>query len=110
MTGKDLSALGEAVPTTNIDLPPTEYGSQFTRIHPTLEDGKITRYRVQIDYEPYPAAKDEILELMKAKWGEPTEEEKYGKKQLVFNQTPRVVVEDNDISKAWDIEIEQSEG
>lgn len=109
MTGKDLSALGDAVATSNIDLPPTEFGSQFTRIHPTFEDGKIARYRVQIDYKPYPEAKDEILGFIKEKWGEPKEEEKYGKKLLVFNKNPRVVVEDDDISKAWDIEIEQGE-
>jgi len=32
-------------------------------------------------------------------------EEKYGKKILVFNGAPRVVVEEDTISKKWDIEV-----
>ncbi len=106
-TGKDLSALGPAAAASNIDLLPTEYGSQFTRVHPNFsDDGKIDRVRVGIDWEPFPAAKDEILGLIKAKWGEPKEEEKYGKKLLIFNDSPRVVVEEDTISKKWDIEME----
>lgn len=105
-TGKDLSALGPAAASSNIDLLPTEFGSQFTRVNPTFgDDGKIERFRVGIAWEPYPAAKDEILGLIEAKWGEPKEEEKYGKKILVFNDAPRVVVEEDTISKKWDIEV-----
>lgn len=104
LTGHDL---GEASPSSNIDLLPTEYGSQFTRVNPHFaEDGKIDRFRVGIDFEPFPAAKDEILGMIKAKWGEPKEEEKYGKKILVFSDSPRVVVEEDTISKKWDIEVE----
>lgn len=106
-TGKDLSALGPAAAASNIDLLPTEYGSQFTRVNPNFgDDGKIDRFRVGIDWEPYPAAKEEILGLIKAKWGEPKEEEKYGKKLLIFSDNPRVVVEEDTITKKWDIEIE----
>jgi len=106
-TGKDLSALGPAAAASNIDLLPTEYGSQFTRVHPNFgDDGTIDRVRVGIDWEPYPAAKDEILGLIKAKWGEPKEEEKYGETILIFNESPRVVVEEDTISKKWDIEME----
>lgn len=105
--GKDLSALGPAAASSNIDLLPTEFGSQFTRVNPSFgDDGKVNRYRVGIAWEPYPAAKDEILGLIKAKWGEPKEEEEYGKKKLVFNDNPRVVVEEDTISKKWDIEVE----
>lgn len=106
MTGQKLDVLGEATASTNIDLPPTEYGSSFTRVNPTLEGGKIVRFRVGIDYEPLPAAKDEIFAMLKAKWGEPKEQEDLGRKQWVFNAAaPKVVVEDDDISKKWDIEV-----
>jgi len=106
MTGKKLDILGDAVASTNIDLPPTEFGSTFTRVHPNFENGQIVSYRVGIDWEPFPAAKDEIFALLKAKWGEPKEQEKYGRKQFVFNAAnPTVVVEDDDISKKWDLEI-----
>ncbi len=105
MTGKKLDILGDAVPSTNIDLLPTEYGNSFTRVSPTLEGGKIVRLRLGIDYEQFPPAKDEILALLKAKWGEPTEQEKYGRKQWLFNAAPKVIVEDNETSGAWDVEI-----
>ena len=108
MTGQKLDILGDAVASTNIDLLPTEFGSTFTRVSPTLEGGKIIRFRVGIDYEPFPAAKDEIFAMLKAKWGDPKEQEKYGKKQFVFNAAkPLVVVEDDDITKKWDIEVSQ---
>lgn len=106
MTGKTLDILGDAVPSTNIDLLPTEYGSSFTRINPTLEDGKIVRLRLGIDYEQFPPAKDEILALLKAKWGEPTAHDDHGRKKWLFNAaSPKVVVEDDQISGAWDIEL-----
>jgi hypothetical protein len=106
MTGQKLDVLGDAVASTNIDLLPTEYGSTFTRVNPTMEGGKIVSYRVGIDWEPFPAAKDEIFALLEAKWGKPKEQEKYGRKQFVFNASkPTVIVEDDDISKKWDIEV-----
>ena len=108
MTGQKLDILGDAVASTNIDLLPTEFGSSFTRVNPTMENGKIVRFRVGIDYDPFPAAKEEIFGLLKAKWGEPKEQEKYGRKQFVFNAAnPNVTVEDDDISKKWDIEVSQ---
>ena len=110
MTGKDLSALGDAVASTNIDLHPTEFGSSFTRVHPKLEEGKITEFRVGIDWEPFPAAKDEIFEAIKGKWGaEPKEEEDLGRKQFVFNDKPKVVVREDTITKKWDIIVEAAE-
>lgn len=106
MMGKKLDVLGDAVASTNIDLLPTEFGNNFTRVNPTIENDKIVRFRVGIDHEPFPPAKDEIFAMLEAKWGKPIEEEKYGRKQFVFNAAaPRVVVEDDDISKKWDIEV-----
>lgn len=106
LAGQNLDALGDATASTNLDLLPTEYGSTFTRINPTLEGGKIVRFRVGIPHEPFPPAKAEILALLEAKWGKPKEQEEYGRKQWLFNAAgPRVLVEDDDISKQWDIEI-----
>lgn len=106
MAGQNLDALGAAGPSTNLDLLPTEYGSSFTRINPTFEGGKMVRYRVGIAFEQFPPAKDEILALLKAKWGEPKEQEEYGQKQWLFNAAaPKVIVKDDDISKQWDIEV-----
>ncbi len=107
MAEKDLSALGAAKPSVHLDLPPTEWGSYWTRVNVTWsDDGKVERYRFGVDYEPHPAAKDEILGLLKAKFGEPTEGEKYGRKFLQFSATPSVKVEDNTISKSIDVTVE----
>ncbi len=104
--GKKLEVLGEASASTHLDLLPTEYGSSFTRVNPTLEGGKIVRFRVGLDYKPFPPAKEELFAMLKAKWGEPKEQEDLGRKQWLFNAAaPRVVVENDDISKKWDIEV-----
>jgi hypothetical protein len=106
MAGQNLDALGAAGASTNLDLPPTEFGSSFTRINPTIEGGKIVRFSVGIPFEPFPPAKDEILALLKAKWGDPKEQEEYGRKQWLFNPAaPKVIVEADDISNEWDIEV-----
>ncbi|MEX1363510.1 MAG: hypothetical protein AB1Z98_10310 [Nannocystaceae bacterium] len=107
LAGNDLSALGPDAASSNIDLLPTEYGSELTRVYPNFaDDGTIDRFRVGIDFEPVPEAKEEILALIKAKWGEPTEEEKYGDTILVFSEDPRVTVKEDTISKKWDVEVE----
>lgn len=107
MMGKKLDVLGDATASTNIDLLPTEFGSSFTRVNPTLENGKVIRFRVGIAYEPFPAAKEEIFKMFETKWGKPTEQEDLGRKQFVFNAAaPKVVVQEDDISGKWDIEVE----
>lgn len=107
MMGKKLDVLGEATASTNIDLLPTEFGSSFTRVNPTLENGKVIRFRVGIDYEPFPAAKDEIFKMFEEKWGKPTEQEDLGRKQFLFNPAaPKVVVQEDNITGKWDIEVE----
>lgn len=43
------------------------------------------------------------MATMKTAWGEPTEEEKRGKKRWVFSEEPFIVVEDS-IGRAWEME------
>ncbi|MCH9683827.1 MAG: hypothetical protein K0V04_20515 [Deltaproteobacteria bacterium] len=104
-------ALGKEVSRTaamgDITLLPTEYGGQLTRVSPHFgDDGTIDRIRVSLDWAAYPAAKEEILGLVEAKWGKPNKAEKYGKTLLIFHDAPRVVVEEDTISNNWHIEIE----
>jgi hypothetical protein len=90
----------------HLDLPPTEYGRHFTRINIEFDDdGKVKRYRIKLSYKGFPAAKDEILAQLIARWGEPKQEEEYGKTNLVFGETPRIVVKEDDIGKGWDLSI-----
>lgn len=96
-------------PTADIDLeyPPTEWGSYWTPVHfMWTDEGKIDRVWFGIDFEPHPAAKDEIMALLEKKWGEPKEEEEYGDKVYVFSEEPFIKVEEDTISKKWDIFIE----
>lgn len=102
-----LAALGGPKPSAYLDFPPTEFGSYWTRVNLTFDDaGKVSRFRTSLDYRAHPAAKDPLFALLKKKLGEPKEEEKYGKKLFVFGDKPRVEVEEDTISHAWDIEIE----
>jgi hypothetical protein len=110
MMGKDkdkLAVLGGAKPSAYLDFQPTEYGSYWTRVNLTFDDaGKVTRYRTSLDYRANPAFKDPLFGMLEKKLGKPKEEEKYGKKLFVFGDTPRVEVEENTISHAWDVVVE----
>jgi hypothetical protein len=106
--GRDLKELGEAKPNAYIELLPTEWESYWTRVNPSFDDAnKVQRYTFDLSYRAFPAAKDELLGLLKAKFGEPKEFEEYGRKKLLFSESPRVEVEDNDIVKAWDVTVEK---
>jgi hypothetical protein len=108
LAGEEAKAL-MGKPTASIDLeyPPTEWAKYWTPIHLSWSDeGKIERFWFGIDFEPHPAAKDELMAFFKAKWGEPTEEEEYGDKLFVFSQDPRIEVKEDTITNKWDITVE----
>jgi hypothetical protein len=96
-------------PTASVDLEylPTEWAKYWTPVHLSWSDeGKIERFWFGIDFEPHPAAKDELMAFFKTKWGEPTEEDEYGDKLFVFSQDPRIEVKEDTISNKWDITVE----
>ncbi len=108
LAGAEAEALmGEAEASVDLEWPPTEWGRFWTPINLSwTDDNKIEYFWFGIDYEPHPAAKDELMALFKAKWGEPTQEEDYSGKIFVFSSAdPRIEVSDNDITKKWDIKI-----
>jgi len=108
MAGRDLAKeLGEAKPSVRLDLPPTEWGRFFTRIQiDWSDDGKVADVWFDLPYEAYGPAKDEIKALLDKKWGAPTEGEQYGKKRWIYRAaSPSVIVEDDTISKAWNVRI-----
>jgi hypothetical protein len=101
------AAMGKPTADVDLEYPPTEWGKYWTPVHfMWSDDGKINRVWFAIDYEAHPEARDEIMALLKKKWGEPKEEDEYGDKIYVFSEEPFIKVEDDDISKAWDIFIE----
>lgn len=108
MAGADLSGtLGAARPSARFDLPPTEWDSYVTSVHPSFDDaGKVSYYWAGLPFEAYPAAKEEIFELLKKIYGTPEEFEDLGDKAYLFLASPRVTVKEDTISKKWDVKIE----
>lgn len=105
MFGDKVDMLGEAQASTDIHLLPTELESFTTTVWPTFdkETGKIKSVRFTVPFEGQEGFDKELMETMKKVWGEPKEEEKYGKKRWVFSEEPFIVVEDS-IGRAWEIE------
>ncbi|MCR9163254.1 MAG: hypothetical protein ACE37F_23495 [Nannocystaceae bacterium] len=105
MFGDKVDMLGEAQASTDIHLLPTELESYTTTVWPTFdkETGKIKSVRFTVPFEGQEGYDKELIATMKKVWGEPKEEEKYGKKRWVFSEEPFIVVEDS-IGRAWEIE------
>ncbi len=108
LAGEEAGALlGKPKASIDLEYPPTEWGHYWTPVHfMWSDDGKINRVWFSIEFEPHPAAKDEIFALLEKKWGEPKEEEEYGDKIFVFSEEPFIKVEEDTISNAWGIYIE----
>jgi hypothetical protein len=109
--GEEAGALmGKPTASVDLEYPPTEWGKYWTPVHLSWSDeGKIERAWFGIDFEPHPAAKDEIMALLKKKWGEPKEEKEFGDSGdtiYVFSEEPFIKVEEDTITKKWDIFIE----
>lgn len=109
--GEDVKALmGKPTASVDLEYPPTEWAKYWTPIHLSWSDeGKIERFWFGIDFEPHPAAKDELLAFFKTKWGEPTTEKEhgdFGDDIFVFSQDPRIEVKEDTISNKWDITVE----
>lgn len=105
MFGDQIDALGEAQASTDIHLLPTELESFRTTVWPRFdkESGKIESVRFTVPFEAEEGAADWMMGEMKKVWGEPKEEEKYGKKRFVFSEEPFITVEDS-IGRSWEIE------
>ena len=105
MFGDTMDKLGDAQASTDIHLLPTELESYTTTVWPMFDKatGKIVALRFTIPFEGEAGGDKRLMDAMKKAWGEPVEEEKYGKKRYVFSEDPFLVVEDS-IGRAWEIE------
>jgi len=71
-------------------LPPSEWESYDTRVQVVPTGGKVTGVSIDLAYGT-PEARDEILGLLKKKWGEPKQVESGGRKTWVFRDAgPRI--------------------
>jgi len=105
MFGDKIDQLGEAQASTDIHLLPTELESFRTTVWPRFdkETGLIESVRFTVPFDSEDGAKDRMMETMKAAWGEPKEEEKYGRQMFVFSEEPFITVKDS-IGKSWEVE------
>ena len=106
--GSDVAKdLGPAKPEVRIALLPTEWEEFETRVQISWgDDGKVSDVWFDIPYGDYGPAKDELLALIKKKWGESKDGAYLGDKALMFrDQAPFVAVVDDDISHAWTVHV-----
>jgi hypothetical protein len=95
-----------------LELPPTEYGDYWTRVHLSFSDkGLIERVRFSLPFEGSTAAKDQILATLERKFGgKGVTREEYGKQVTRFSEDPVVDVSLDAVSDAWEVEIEAVKG
>lgn len=100
------AGITSAKPSARLELPPTEYGSNFMWVNLSWgDDGKVERYSFDISYRQVEGKKDEIFAIFEKKWGAGKKEDKYGSPIFVYSETPFITVEPNDITKTWDITV-----
>jgi hypothetical protein len=89
-----------------ITLPPTEWDRFATRVVLETSGGRVRQLAFAVPFKPHPAARDQLLELFKAKWGLPEEVVEDSKPTLVFRKgDPRVEIREDGEHGAWQIEI-----
>ena len=63
--------------------------------------------RFKLDHRGFEAqAKQAQLDLLKAKFGELKEGEKYRRKFFIASEDPAIKITEDTISKGWDVEVE----
>ena len=104
-----LKALGEAKGSTMFELPPTEWGRQFTLVQFRFgPDGKAISYTFDIGYGQADEGKDDIKAALMKKFPGAKEGERYGRKVIVLRPSaPKIEAEDNTITKGWSIRVEK---
>jgi hypothetical protein len=89
-----------------ITLPPTEWDRVATKITLEVGGGRVRGIEMAIPWKPHPAARDQLLDLFKAKWGLPEEVVEESKPALVFRHAdPRVEIREDLEHGAWHISI-----
>lgn len=89
-----------------ITLPPTEWDRFPTRVTLGTSGGRVREIELSIPWKPYPRARDQLLDLFKAKWGLPEEVVEDSKPTLMFRKDdPRVEIREDLDHGAWQISI-----
>ncbi|HEU4613951.1 MAG TPA: hypothetical protein VFS15_17780 [Kofleriaceae bacterium] len=89
-----------------ISLPPTEWDRFATRLELATSGGRVRAIELAVPFKPHPPARDQLLELFQAKWGEPEEITEGNHTTLLFRrEDPRVEVREDVEHGAWQVEI-----
>jgi hypothetical protein len=89
-----------------ITLLPTEWDRSPTKIVLEHNGARVRGISLRIPWKPYPPARDQLLDLFKAKWGWPQEFVYDGTPTLVFRRDdPRVEIVEDAAHGAWDVSI-----
>jgi hypothetical protein len=89
-----------------ITLPPTEWDRSPTRITLDTSGGRVREIQLAVPYKPHQAAREQLLDLFKAKWGLPEEVVEDSKATLVFRKEhPRVEIREDAEHGAWNVSI-----
>jgi hypothetical protein len=106
--GSDVAKdMGAAKPEVRVTLLPTEWEEFETRVQIGWgDDGKVSDVWFDLPYQAYGPAKDELLALIKKKWGDSKDGEYLGDKAMMFrDQAPFIAVVDDEISHAWTVHV-----
>lgn len=89
-----------------IMLPPTEWDRMPTKITLESNGARVRGIELSIPFKPHPAAREQLLDLFKEKWGFPEEVVEDSKPTLVFRKdAPRVEVREDLEHGAWSVSI-----
>jgi hypothetical protein len=89
-----------------ITLPPTEWDRGPTKITLDTAGGRVREISLAVPWKPHPPARDQLLDLFKAKWGVPEEVVEDRKPTLVFRKDdPRVEIREDLEHGAWQVSI-----
>lgn len=92
----------------HLDLWPTAYGQHpgFTRVHYELDkQGKIKEYYYAIGFEWFASQDEPIRKALEDKYGEGQEKE--GKNLLLRKNKPKIHIKRDDITNAWEVNVER---
>jgi hypothetical protein len=86
-------------------FPPTEWARSSTRIVLDVQGGRVRAIQLAVPYKPHPPARDQLLDLFRAKWGAPEPIVDDGKTVLFRRGDPRVEIRDDVERGEWQIAI-----
>jgi hypothetical protein len=100
--------LGASQASIDLIYPPTEYGSDQTKVYLNFQKGKLYRYMFDVGYEGSAQQKDDVLALTTKTYGKPKPKKDFSTTYLVFRKSPTVKLEDKSgFLKAWSFIVEK---